>query len=110
MGTFVLSLEEECIMESEIVRLRQESFVVKVVDSRPNRPLLRGWLLQSCLQENLGRMKDITFMGKGFYHVTVMPKTNICKIIESNPLTWHNGRAYVFKWDAVFDMCICLYG
>ena len=50
-------------------------------------------------------MKDITFMGKGFYHVTVMPKTNICKIIESSPLTWHNARAYVFKWDVDFDMC-----
>ena len=33
MGAFVLSPEEECIMESEIVRLRQESFVVKVVGS-----------------------------------------------------------------------------
>ena len=50
-------------------------------------------------------MKDLTFMGKGFYHVTVMPETNICKIIESNPLTWHNARAYVFKWDVDFDMC-----
>ena len=102
MGAFVLSPEEECIMENEIVRLRQQSFVVKVVGSRPNRPLLRDWL-QSCLQENLGRMKDISFMGKGFYHVTVMPETNIDKIIESSPLTWHNARAYVFKWDVDFD-------
>ena len=44
-------------------------------------------------------------MGKGFYHVTVMLEINICKIIESNPLTWHNARAYVFNWDANFDMC-----
>ena len=49
MGSFVLSPEEEYIMESEIIRLRQESFVVKVVGSRPNRPLLHDWL-QSCLQ------------------------------------------------------------
>ena len=33
MGAFVLSPEEECIMENEIVGLRQESFVVKVVGS-----------------------------------------------------------------------------
>mgnify|MGYP000270546200 CR=1 FL=1 len=52
MEAFVLSPEEECIMESEIIRLRQESFVVKVVGSPPNRPLFRDWL-QSCLQENL---------------------------------------------------------
>ena len=44
-------------------------------------------------------------MGKGFYHVTVMPETNICKIIESRPLTRQNARAYVFKWDVDFDMC-----
>ena len=103
MGAFVLSPKEECIMESEIIRLRQESFVVKVVGSRPNRPLLHDWL-QSCLQENLRRMKDITFMGKGFYHVIVLPETNICKIIESSPLTWHNARTYVFKWDVDFDV------
>ena len=78
--------------------------MVKVVGSRPNRALLHDWL-QSYLQEDLGRMKDITFMGKGFHHVTVMPETNICKIVKSNPLIWHNARAYVFNWDAVFDMC-----
>ena len=83
---FILSPEEECLTDNEIIRLRRESFVVKVVGSRPNRPLLRDWL-QSCLQENLGRTKDITFMGKGFYHVTLMPETNICKIIKSSPLT-----------------------
>ena len=77
-------------MESEIVRLRQESFVVKVVSSRPNRALLHD-SLQSCVQEDLGRMKDVTLMGKGFYHVIMMLETNICKIIESNPLTWHNA-------------------
>ena len=44
-------------------------------------------------------------MGKGFYHVTVMPEMNIDKIIESSPLTWHNARAYVFKWDVDFDTC-----
>ena len=35
----------------------------------------------------LGRMKDIAFMGNGFYHVTMMPETNICKIIESGLVT-----------------------
>ena len=40
MGAFVLSPEEECILESEIIRLRKESFVVKVASSRPNRALL----------------------------------------------------------------------
>ena len=64
MGVFVSSPEEECIMESEIIRLRHESFVVKVVGSRSNRVLLRDWL-QSCQQENLGRMKEVTFMGVG---------------------------------------------
>ena len=44
-------------------------------------------------------------MGNGFYHVTVMPETNICKIIESISLTWHNARLYVFNWKAYFDMC-----
>ena len=104
MGAFVLSPEEECLMESELTRLKRESFVVKVVGSRPNRAILRDWL-QSCLQEDLGRLKDIAFMGKGFYHVIVMPETNVCKIVESSPLIWHNARAYVFNWDADFDMC-----
>ena len=44
MGAIVLSPEEECVMESEIIRLGRESFVVKVVGSRPNRALLRDWL------------------------------------------------------------------
>ena len=44
-------------------------------------------------------------MGNGFYHVTVMPETYICKIIEGNPLTWHNATTYVFKWDVDFDTC-----
>ena len=104
MGAFVLSSEEECLMESELIHLKLESFVVKVVGSRPNRAILCDWL-QSCLQEDLGRLKDIAFMGKGFYHVTVMPETNICKIVESSPLIWHNARTYVFNWDANFDMC-----
>ena len=39
-----------------------------------------------------------------FYHVTVMAEMNICKIIESSLLTWHNARAYVFKWDVDVDM------
>ena len=101
---FILSPEEECLTDNEIIRLRRESFVVKVVGSRPNRALLRDWM-QSCLREDLGRMKDITFMGKGFYHVTMMPETNIGKIVESNSLTWHNARAYVFNWDVDFDVC-----
>ena len=75
-----------------------------MVGSRPNRALLRDWL-QSCLQQDLGKLKDIAFMGKGFYHVTMMPETNICKIVESSPLIWHNARAYVFKWDVDFHMC-----
>ena len=50
-------------------------------------------------------MKHITFMGKGFYPVIVMPETNICKIIKRSPLTWHNARAYVFNWDVDFDIC-----
>ena len=69
-GTFVLSLEEECFMESELTCLKRESIVVKVVGSRPNRAMLCDWL-QSCLQEDLGRLKDISFMGKGIYHITV---------------------------------------
>ena len=104
MGAFVLSPEEECIMESELIRLKRDSIVVKVVGSRPNTTLLRDWL-QTCLQEDLGKLKDIAFMGKGFYHVTMMPETNICKIVESSPLIWHNARAYVFNWDVDFDMC-----
>ena len=60
--------------------------------------MLRDWL-QSCLQEDLGKLKDIAFMGKGFYHVTMMPEMNICKIVESSPRIWHNARDYVFNWD-----------
>ena len=44
-------------------------------------------------------------MGNGFNHVTMMPETKICKIIESSPLTWDNVRGYEFKWDVDFDMC-----
>ena len=44
-------------------------------------------------------------MGRGVYHVMVMLEMNLRKIIESNPLTWHNARAYVFKYGANFDIC-----
>ena len=60
---------------------------------------------KSCLQEDHGKLKETAFMGKGFYHVTMMPETNICEIVESIPLIWHNVRAYVFNWDVDFDMC-----
>ena len=44
MGAFVLSPDEECLMESELIRLKWDSIVVKVVGSQPNRALLRDWL------------------------------------------------------------------
>ena len=104
LGAFVLSPDEECLMESELIRLKRESVVVKVVGSRPNRAMLCDWL-QSCLHRDLGKLKDIAFMGKGFYHVTMMPETNICKIVDLNPLIWHSARACAFNWDADFEMC-----
>ena len=54
----------EVQQEADIDRLRQLSVVVHVIDGRPSCGELRH-LLQARFQEDLSRIVDIQFLGKG---------------------------------------------
>ena len=54
-----------------------------MIGARPNRGELND-LIQGSLQGLIGRIKDVQFLGKGFYHVeldTIDSVSNIAQLI-----------------------------
>ena len=64
----VFSPEEEAEFKSEVHRLSQLSVICRVVGARPNRGESKD-LLHASMHGLIGRIMDVQFMGREFYHV-----------------------------------------
>ena len=67
-------------VQAEITRLHQVSVVVHVINGRPGCGELRH-LLQARFQEELSRVVDIQFLGKGCYHVEFLVAEMVMKLL-----------------------------
>ena len=63
-------------MRQEIHQLQQFSLIIQVLGLRPNRQELRH-LLQAWLQVEIGRIKDVQFLGRGYYHVEFQDEASV---------------------------------
>ena len=75
-----VSIKVQQEVQAEITRLRQVSVVVHVIGVLPSRGELRH-LLQARFQEDLSRVVDIQFLGKGCYHVEFLAAEMVMKLL-----------------------------
>ena len=98
----VFSTEEEAEFKSEIQRLTQLSVICRVVGARPNRGECKD-LLQASMHGLIGRIIDVQFMGRGFYHVELDTIESVGIMLEHSPLDVRGARAFVMPWKQGFN-------
>jgi hypothetical protein len=69
---------------------------------RPNRGELKD-LIHGSLQDFNGRIKDIQFLGKGFYHVEVDTIDAVSNLLQHSPIDIRGARAFVMPWKQGFN-------
>ena len=90
-------------MKSEVHRLNQLSVICRVVGARPNRGECKD-LFQASLNGLIGRIMDVQFMGRGFYHVELDTIESVGMMLEHSPLDVRSARALVMPWKPGFNM------
>ena len=100
--SIVFSPEEEAEFRSEIHRLTQLSVICRMVGARPNRGECKD-LLQASMQGLIGRIRDVQFMGSGFYHVELDTMEAVGMMLAHSPLDVRGARAFVMPWKQGFD-------
>ena len=76
--------EEMLLLEQEIDRLERIAVKCRVVGSRPNRGLLRD-MLQGKFHSQVGGIKEVQPLGKGFYQIVLEDKESAMNLITMSP-------------------------
>ena len=99
----VVPLEVQQEVQAEITRLRQVSVVVHVIGGRPSRGELRH-LLQARFQEELSKVVDIQFLGKGCYQVEFLVAEIVLKLLRMGSTRINGIRMHFLQWEPGFDL------
>ena len=94
--------EEEAEFRSEVHRLTQLPVICRVVGDRPNRGECKD-LLQASMHGLIGRITDVQFMGRGFYHVELDTIELVGMMLEHTHLDVRRARAFVMPWKQGFN-------
>ena len=98
----VFTPEEEAEFRTEVLHLSQFSVICRVIGAWPNRGELKD-LIQGSLQDFSGRIKDVQFLGKGFYHVEVDTIDAVRNLLQHSPIDIRGARAFVMPWKQGFN-------
>ena len=60
-------------------------------------------LLQGTLQAEIGKVCEVHFMGRGFYHVELETPESVSKVLAMSPLDLRGARAVMYSWKPGFD-------
>ena len=99
----VFTEEEQAEIRTEISRLSMLSVICQVVGARPNRGEMKD-LLQAAYAKDIGRVADVQFLGKGFYHVELESSDAVLRGLDLSPLDLRVAKALIRHWDKVFIM------
>ena len=94
--------EEMLLLEQEIDRLEGIAVICRVVGSRPNRGLLRD-MLQGKYHAQVGGIKEVQLLGKGFYQIVLEDKVAAEKLITLSPCQIRNTWLFMRKWTHGFN-------
>ncbi len=100
--TIAFTQEENLQFNEEVNRLSLHSVICRVLGSRPSRGELRD-LLQGTLQAEIGKVCEVHFMGRGFYHVELETPESVSKVLAMSPLDLRGARAVMYSWEPGFD-------
>ena len=98
-----VSTEVQQEVQAEITHMRQMSAVVHIIGDRPSRGELRH-LLQAQFQEELSRVVDIQFLGKGCYHVEFLVAEIVMKLLRMGSTRINGIRMHFLQWEPGFDL------
>ena len=76
--------------------------ICRVVGARPNRGECKD-LLQASMHRLIGRIIDVQFMGREFYHVELDTIESMGIMLEHSPLDVRGARAFVMPWKQGFN-------
>jgi hypothetical protein len=82
--------------------LSQVSIICKVFGSQPNRQELCE-LLYARLQTEASKIKDIQFMGKGFYYIEFSQQETVVRMLECKFLDLKGAQAMLLPWHQGFN-------
>ena len=85
----IFNKEEMFLLEQEIERLEQIAIICHVMGSRPNRGLLRD-MLQAKFHSQIGGLKEVQALGKGFYQIILEDKDSASNLITV--MTWQDSN------------------
>ena len=94
--------EELHLLQLEVHRLQQYSFICKIFGSRPNRQELKE-LLYGRLQLDADTIKDIRLMGKGYHHIEFAKEESTSLLLANNPLDLRGAQALFSSWQQGFN-------
>ena len=77
--------------------------ICRVVGAWPNRGVCKD-LLQASMNGLIGRITDVQFMGRGFYHVELDTIESVEMMLEHSPLDVRGARAFVMPWKQGFNL------
>ena len=97
-----LSEQEQVQMREEIYRLQQNSLIIQVLGLRPNRQELRH-LLQARLQAEIGRIEDVQFLGRGYYHVEFQDEASVQVLLAMKFVDIRGAWVKFQEWKHGFD-------
>ena len=80
----IFNSEEMLLLEQEIDRFKRITVICHMVGSRPNRGLLRD-MLQGKFHSQVGGIKEVQLLGKGFYQIVLEDKDSATNLITMSP-------------------------
>ena len=99
--TLLAEVQQE--VEAEINRLRQLSVVVHVIGGQPSHGELHH-LMQARFQEELHRIVDIQFLGKGCYHVDM-----VMKLLRMGSTRINDILLHFVQWEHGFELNVVMF-
>ena len=95
--------EEMLLLEQEMDRLERITVICHVVGSQPNRGLLRD-MLQGKFHSQVGGIKEVQPLGKGFYQIVLEDKDSATNLITMSPCQVQNTWLIMRKWTHGFNL------
>ena len=98
-----LPAEVQQEVDAEIDRLHQLSLVVHVIGGCPSRRELRH-MMQERFQDELHRIVDIQFLGRGCYHVEFLVVDMVMKLLQLGSTRINGILLHFLQWEPGFDL------
>ena len=95
--------KEVLLLEQEIDRLERIVVICRLVGSHSDRGLLRD-MLQGEYHGQVGGMKKVQLLGKGFYQIVLEDKDAATKLIAMSPCQIRNTWLFICKWTHGFNL------